>query len=107
MLVSLFECLQSDCSLMKELILSRCPNSDETGKCVEILRTENIFQVNFKTEFASKAQSSHNCLYNVTLLDILFGRILVGVKIKVHNVFYTHTSIYSELILSTDGSKYR
>ena len=37
----------------------------------------------------------------------LFGRIPIGVKIKVHNVFYTHTSIYSKLILSTDGSKYR
>ena len=37
----------------------------------------------------------------------VFGRIPVGVKIKVHNVFYTHTSIYSKLILSTDGSKYR
>ena len=36
----------------------------------------------------------------------LFGRISVGVKIKVHNVFYTHTSIYSKLILSTDGVKY-
>ena len=32
----------------------------------------------------------------------LLGRISVGVKIKVHNVFYTHTSIYSKLILSTD-----
>ena len=29
----------------------------------------------------------------------LLSRIPVGVKIKVHNVFYTHTSIYSELIL--------
>ena len=29
----------------------------------------------------------------------MFGRIPVGVKIKVHNVFYTHTFIYSELIL--------
>ena len=29
----------------------------------------------------------------------LFVRIPVGVKIKVHNVFYTHTSIYSKLIL--------
>ena len=25
----------------------------------------------------------------------MFGRIIFGVKIKVHNVFYTHTSIYS------------
>ena len=30
----------------------------------------------------------------------LFGRIPVSVKIKVHNVFYTHTSIYSKLILT-------
>ena len=30
----------------------------------------------------------------------LFGRVLIGVKIKVHNVFYTHTSIYSKLILT-------
>ena len=37
----------------------------------------------------------------------VFGRIPVGVKIKVHNVFYTHTSIYSKLILSTDGFKYK
>ena len=37
----------------------------------------------------------------------LFGRIPFGVKIKVHNVFYTHTSIYSKLMLITDGSKYR
>ena len=30
----------------------------------------------------------------------LFGRIPVGVKIKVHNVFYNHTSIYSKLLLT-------
>ena len=37
----------------------------------------------------------------VTLMDILyFVRIPVSVKIKVHNVFYTHTSIYSKLILT-------
>ena len=45
----------------------------------------------------------------VTLVTLVtcVGRIPVGVKMKVHNVFYTHTSIYSKLILSTDGSKYR
>ena len=56
MLVSLFECLQSDCALMKELILLHSPKSEETSKCVEILRTESIFQVNFRTKFASKAE---------------------------------------------------
>ena len=46
--------------------------------------------------------------YTVTLVDILCSVEFHSViKIKVHNVFYTHTSIYSELILSTDGSKYR
>ena len=35
-----------------------------------------------------------------------FGRISVGVKIKVHNVFYTHTSIYSELILTMVSNMY-
>ena len=45
---------------------------------------------------------------NVTLIEFsVFGKIPLGVKIRVHNVFYTHTSIYFKLILSTDGSKYR
>ena len=44
---------------------------------------------------------------DVTLIDILCSVEFHSViKIKVHNVFYTHTSIYSKLILSTDGSKY-
>ena len=38
---------------------------------------------------------------SVTLLEFsLFGRIPIGVKIKVHNVLDTHTSIYSKLILT-------
>ena len=46
-------------------------------------------------------------LINVTLIDILCSVEFHSViKIKVHNVFYTHTFIYSELILSTDGFKY-
>ena len=45
---------------------------------------------------------------NVTLLDILYlVEFYSVIKIKVHNMFYTHTSIYSELILNTDGSKYK
>ena len=51
----------------------------------------------------SKIRFGRQCnLYRYSV----FGRIPVGVKIKVHNVFYTHTSIYSELVLSIDGFKY-
>ena len=37
---------------------------------------------------------------SVTLMDILYlVEFLSVIKIKDHNVFYTHTSIYSKLIL--------
>ena len=45
MLETLFECLETDFKLMKELFGALYWEDDEIGKCLEILNTQCTFQV--------------------------------------------------------------